>query len=199
MKILGIHLEEVEGIRPIKSSLVISNHRTLLDPIIQAAFIDAFIIAKAEVSRLPVISQGAQMTGIIFVKRERMRSRAAAKEKTQELLLDGQNVLVYAEGTTGVQKQSDPFKPGTFAVAAKHQLSVVPVSIEYREQKDFWSDGSLIEQMVRQIGAWRTQAKLVIGEDERHTDTKDLLKNTQASIDRNLLRMQMNWSKVFDS
>jgi len=125
IKILGIKIEEVTGSIEVANALIISNHRTLLDPVIQAAYMDAFIIAKAEVSKLPVIAQGAQMTGIIFVKREKLRSRLAAREMTKEVLLSGDNVLVYAEGTTGTNRTTDRFKSGTFSIAAEEGLPIL--------------------------------------------------------------------------
>lgn len=199
MKIIGIQLDEVLGSFNGPAALIISNHRTLIDPVIQAAFIDAYIIAKAEVSKLPIISKGAQMTGIIFVKRERLRSRVAARETTKKVLLSGKSVLVYAEGTTGTNPTSNPFKPGTFAIAAAYSIPVVPVAIDYANKKDYWYDASLKAQIIGQIGAWKTHAKLRIGKPIYHSDANELLLRTKAAIDQDLCDMQNGWSNVFDT
>ena len=197
MRIIGVQLEEISGSLDTSSALIISNHRTLIDPVIQAAFIDAYIIAKAEVSKLPVISKGAQMTGIIFVKRERLRSRVAAREKTKEVLLSGKNVLVYAEGTTGTDRKTEPFKPGTFSIAAEYGLPVIPVAIEYADKKDYWFDNSMKSQIIGQIGTLRTRVKLRIGEPIQLSETNELMNSAKDHIDRDLLRMQQGWSNVF--
>ena len=196
LKILGIKMDEVNGSFEGQPALLISNHRSLIDPIIQLAYFDTFIIAKAEVSKLPIISSGAQMTGIIFVQRNRLRSRLGARNKTEEILKSGYNVLVYAEGTTGTDRVSSPFKPGTFAVASKSDIPVIPISIEYPDRKDYWYDKGMASQMIQQIGAWSTYAKMHIGEPIQMTDTKALMSRTKDTIDQNLLRMQSGWSNI---
>lgn len=197
MFLLGIKVEEVVGKIDITNALVISNHRTLLDPVVQCAFIEANIIAKAEVGNLPVISQGAQMTGIIFVKREKLRSRLAARETTKDILVNGGKVLVYAEGTTGTNRHSEKFKPGTFSIAAEENIPVIPVAIEYPEKKDYWFQESMGKQMLGQIGTWRTRVKVRIGAPITHADPLVLLEKTQGFIDSNLLEMQKDWSNIF--
>ena len=198
IKILGIKIEEQLGNYDVSNALFISNHRTLLDPVIQTAFLDAYIIAKAEVSKLPVISQGAQMTGIIFVKRNKLKSRLAARNTTKDLLVSGQSVLVYAEGTTGTNITSDHFKPGTFAIAAEANVPVIPISIEYPERKDYWFEDSLGKQMLQQIGVWRTKVKLRFGAPITGNDAKTLMNAVKKEIDLNLLDMQSDWSKIFE-
>lgn len=196
-RILGIRLEEVTGSIDVPVALVISNHRTLLDPLIQVAHFNAHIIAKQSVSGLPIIAQGAKMTGIFFVKRDKLSSRAAAKKTTAKLLNQKINVLVYAEGTTGSKQNTIAFKKGTFAVASELGIPVVPVAIEYPEPKDMWIDISLVKQMVRQIGAWRTRAKLRIGPPIYGDDAYVLMNETRSWIDNSLSEMQKDWSQVF--
>lgn len=197
MFFVGIKVEEIIGKIETPNALIISNHRTLLDPVVQCAFIEANIIAKAEVGNLPVISQGAQMTGIIFVKREKLKSRLAARETTKDILMNGGKVLVYAEGTTGTNRHSDKFKPGTFTIAAEEGIPVVPVAIEYPERKDYWFQESMGKQMLGQIGRWRTRVKVRIGDPIKDDDTLILLEKTQSFIDNSLLDMQKNWSEIF--
>ena len=196
LKILGIKMDSVEGKYEEQPALLISNHRSLIDPIIQLAYFDTFIIAKAEVSKLPIISSGAQMTGIIFVQRNKLKSRLGARNKTEEILKSGYNVLVYAEGTTGTDRKSSKFKPGTFAIAAKNDIPVVPISIEYPDPKDYWYDKGMAGQMIQQIGAWSTHAKMKIGSPIQLSDTRELLRHTQEIIDQNLVEMQDKWSKI---
>jgi len=195
--LLGIKIDEQVGSPDVSNALIISNHRTLLDPVIQAAYLDAYIIAKAEVSKLPIISLGAQKTGIIFVKREKLRSRVAAREKTEEVLLSGANVLVYAEGTTGTNQTSDGFKVGTFSIATEHNLPVIPVAIDYPLRKDYWFNTSMTKQIFGQIGAWSTHVKLRIAPSIKGDDTQQLMGEVKAIIDNNLLEMQKDWTKIF--
>ena len=198
LKILGVKVDYVEGQLPPEGGLIISNHRSLIDPVIQLAFMDTYIIAKAEVSKLPIISSGAKMTGIVFVQRERLRSRVDARNKTEELLLSGKNVLVYAEGTTGTEQTTSSFKPGTFAIAANHNIPVIPVSIEYPDRKDYWYDKGMRAKLVEQIGAWSTHVKLTISPPIRSDNATALIEKTKGVIDENLREMQKGWSKIFN-
>lgn len=197
MRIEGIQLVENYGEISVPVALVVSNHRSLLDPVIQAACIDAHIIAKDAVGNLPVIGKGAKMTGIVFVKREKLRSRLAARNATKELLEQGINVLVYAEGTTGINKTSDKFKPGTFAIATELEIPVIPVAIDYKKKEDFWTSGGMGAQIMRQTGKWSTKAKLRIGEPIYANDAVDLMNQTKTWIDNNLSEMQKGWSEMF--
>ena len=199
MRIEGIQLVEKQGKITVPVALVVSNHRSLLDPVIQAAYIDAHIIAKDTVGNLPVIGKGARMTGIVFVKREKLRSRLAARNATKDLLEQGINVLVYAEGTTGTNKASDRFKPGTFAIATELDIPVIPVAIDYMKKKDFWTSGGMGSQIMRQTGKWRTNAKLRIGDPIYGGDAVILMNETKAWIDSNLSEMQEGWSEMFPS
>jgi len=198
-RISGIIVDEVQGSIDIPTALVVSNHRTMLDPAVQCAYFDTHIIAKASVGEIPMIGKGAAMTGIVLVKRDKMRSRLAARDMTKTLLSEGKSVLVYAEGTTGTERKTGRMKVGTFAVAAELGVPVIPVAIEYPERKDYWFDGSMGEQIIRQVGAGKTHVKLRIGKPIHSDDSKTLLAAAQAWIDEQLIEMQAGWSKVFDN
>lgn len=197
IKILGIKMEEVEAYQPSETVLYISNHRTMTDPLIQTAYFESYILAKEEVGDIPVLGKGAEMTGIVLVKREKTSSRLAALRTTKELLASGRSLLVYAEGTTGLKEHSDPFKIGTFKAAVECGVPVVPIAIEYRDPKDFWKNTSMAVQLIGQIGAPRTYVKMKMGEPITHDDPTELLKQTQQWIDRELSIMQEGWSNVF--
>ncbi len=193
----GIIIDEQKGSINVPTALVVSNHRTMLDPSVQCQYINAHIIAKASVGKIPIIGKGAVMTGIVLVKREKLRSRLAARETTKELLLEGKSVLVYAEGTTGTDRTSSRMKIGTFVVAAELNVPVIPVAIDYSDKKDYWYDGSMGTQIINQIGTGKTRVKLRIGDPIYASDAKILLEKTQSWIDEQLLSMQKDWSAIF--
>lgn len=196
-RLAGIIIEEIKGSITVPTALVVSNHRTMLDPAVQCEFIDVHIIAKASVGKIPIIGKGAEMTGIVLVKRDKLRSRLAAREMTKQLLQEGKNVLVYAEGTTGTDQTTKTMKIGTFSVAAELGIPVVPVAIEYPDAKDYWYNGSLGDQIIQQIGAGKTRVKLRIGEPIYSSEAKELMEKSQSWIDEQLLDMQRGWSQIF--
>ena len=133
------------------------------DPLIFSAYVDAFVIAKAEVSKIPVLDAGAKLTGVIYVKRENQDSRHAVRAKMAEILLDGINILVYPEGTVNGEPNLMEYRPGTCIAAVKNNIPVVPVVLEYHNEKDLWSDGSLVSHFFKQFGKLFTKTKLIIG------------------------------------
>ena len=160
--ILGIRCE-VTGQAYDGTALYLCNHRSLSDPLIISAYIDAFVIAKAEVSKIPVLDTGAKLTGIIYVKRESQDSRQAVRAKMVETLRNGVNILVYPEGTVNPNPQLLEYKPGTCIEAVKNQIPVVPVVLEYHNDKDIWNSGSLVSHFFKQFGKLFTKSKLIIG------------------------------------
>lgn len=195
--ILGIHLK-TEGTANTKPALYVSNHRSMSDPLITVQFLDAFIIAKAEVSKLPLISYGAKLTGILFVKRESKDSRTAVRQKMIETLKSGENILVYPEGTVNHLKHPLPYRPGTFAAAANLGIPVVPIVLEYKKQKDLWHNRSMVGHFFHQFSWPLTHAKLCFGPALSDEDPK-LLKCKVESWTRDKIdEMHRGWNSVFD-
>jgi len=160
--ILGIR-SKVSGTPYDGTALYVCNHRSLSDPLIVSAFVNAFVIAKAEVSKIPILDTGAKLTGIIYVKRESQGSRHGVRAKMVETLLSGVNILVYPEGTVNSELQLLDYKPGTFIEAVKNNIPVVPLILEYHNEKDLWVDRGLVSHFFMQFGKFFTKSKLVIG------------------------------------
>lgn len=176
-------------------AIYMSNHRSFSDPLVQANAFDAFIIAKAEVSKIPIMSQAAKLTGIIYVKRESNKSRKATLETLLETVKNGYNVLIYPEGTTGDQQLTKPFKFGAFKLAALHNIPIVPVALDYSKQRDLWIDRTLVSHFFRQYSKWTTNIKVTVGPVLRSADPQELMQNTKDWINDELIKIQTNWQE----
>lgn len=194
--LLGVSVE-VTG-KPVDGpALYVSNHRSFIDPFVVSPYVEVFFIAKAEVGKMPILSIGFDVTGVILVDRESKDSRSNTRVQLVEKIKNGHNVLIYAEGTTGVYQQTKPFKMGAFSEASKHGFQIVPVSIEYKKQKDRWESGPIGRQYFRQIGRLRTQAKLHFGTPIKSDDRRVLSSGTKEEINKNLTILQENFSEPF--
>ena len=140
---MGIQYQH-QGLSHDGACLYVSNHRSMLDPLIQLGYIDAFIVSKAEVGRYPILGRGAKETGIILVERENHQSRKTALEAIERKLMSGYAVLIYREGTTHGGEFTGDFKRGAFELAQKNNIPVVPVMIEYPGPDYYWVDGPLL-------------------------------------------------------
>ena len=194
--ILGVSVK-VSGKPHDGPALYVSNHRSFIDPFVVAPHVDVFFIAKAEVGKMPILSIGFDVTGVILVDRDSQNSRTNTREQLVEKLNAGYNVLIYVEGTTGAYQQTKPFKMGAFSEAAKNGFSIIPVSVEYKTKKDRWASGPIGKQYFRQIGKLRTHVKLHFGEPIQSDDRRVLSSSTKEVINKNLSLLQENFSEPF--
>ena len=137
MPILGIQIIK-KGKADYQNVLFTANHRSYIDPFVLVTHFDALALAKEEVRKWPIIGFGVKITGTYFVKREIQTSRKAAREGIAKTIKNGHSMLLFPEGTTSDLPITLPFKPKTFQIAAKNQVKVVPIAIEYQDSKDAW-------------------------------------------------------------
>lgn len=194
--ILGIKIE-CTGSFPDKPVLFVCNHRSMMDPLVLSTFIKAYIIAKAEVFKYPLIGFGAKITGVIFVKREKKKSRKDTRKALVDTLKSGENVLVFPEGTTGIKRRTLAFRIGAFEELAKLKLPVVPIAMEYKNRSDLWLKPNMAIQLLIQFAKWRTHVKVSFGEPIISDDAMELHDKSKAFINSKLEEMQTDWHEVF--
>lgn len=187
---------EVTGSPHDQSALYVSNHRSFTDPIAISKYLNAFVIAKAEVASYPVISKGAEVTGVLYVQREDKNSRIEARKAFIDVINAGYNILIYPEGTISTKKEPIPFKKGTFFEAAKENITVVPVAIEFKDQKDLWTIHNFIGQYFNQFSKWKTEVKLSFGPPLKSEDGEKLLSDSYNWIKIELDKMQKDWANI---
>lgn len=112
-----------------QSYLIISNHRTSLDFIINAFSYPGIYryLAKKELSKVPILGYLIKHT-CVLVDRSSTISKAKSIIKMKEYLLDGYSVFIYPEGTRNLSDQAlSPFHDGAFKIAA--QLGI-PIAVQ---------------------------------------------------------------------
>lgn len=184
---------EVKGKPQNSSALYVCNHRSFTDPIVLSKYLSAFIIAKAEVASYPVINKGAEVTGVLYVQRDDKNSRTETRKAFVDVIKAGYNILIYPEGTISTSQEPIPFKKGTFFEAAREGITIVPVAIEFRNQKDLWTIHNFIGQYFNQFSKWKTEVKLSFGPPLNSEDGEQLLSDSYEWIRTELLSLQKNW------
>jgi lyso-ornithine lipid O-acyltransferase len=135
---LGIRVE-TEGNPPNFPCILMSNHRSYIDPIVILREVQGVPVSKAEVSKWPILGRGAQLAGILYLKREHGGSRTAMLRSIAETVQkDGWPIILFPEGTTSDLEGTLPFKPGSFQLAARLGIPVVPVAITFKDKADYW-------------------------------------------------------------
>jgi 1-acyl-sn-glycerol-3-phosphate acyltransferase len=187
---------KIEGHPHTSPAIYVANHRSFADPVVICRFVDAFVIAKAEVANYPIINQGAQLTGVLYVKRESKESRNLVRDMMIDTVEKGNNILVFPEGTVGVNKLTLDFRSGTFFEAAENSIPIVPIAIDFKSEKDLWLIPNFIKLFLSQFSKWKTEVKLSIGSPLISTDGEYLKIQAKTWIDKKLIEFHEDWTEI---
>jgi len=89
----------LENIPRDRSYLVISNHRSWVDPVTHCAYARASGLAKQQIYWLPFIGYYAYAAGAVFFDRSSKAGRRRAFHEVMMLLNGGGNLYIFPEGT----------------------------------------------------------------------------------------------------
>lgn len=176
-RISGIDLRVTGSAASNRPVLFVSNHVSYLDIIVLGSVLEGSFVAKAEVSRWPVIGALSQLHRTAFV--ERKASRAAMQRDTLEVRLEaGDSLILFPEGTSGCGTHVLPFKSSLFSLAGNaksgRQTTVQPVSIAYTRINGipagrllspfcaWYGDMTMAPHFWRFLGLGRTEVEVVL-------------------------------------
>jgi 1-acyl-sn-glycerol-3-phosphate acyltransferase len=188
MWFLDIDLK-LEGEIPEGHFLLVSNHRSMFDPLILLKDIDAFVVSKAEVENYPLLGRGAKETGVIYVKRDEKSSRGAALTAIRDGLKSGKNILIYPEGTTSNVDTTIEFRVGSFNVASDLEISVIPIALDYQEKSDYWVNKPLLPHVISILARGKMKTMIRIGSPINNEDPKKLMQECRDWINQQIPEM----------
>lgn len=125
---------EVKGLENLPEGpvLYISNHQSNFDIPILMSYINrpkAFI-AKVETSKLPFVHAWMKQMKCVFMDRKDVRQSVEAINQGVEYLRQGYSMVIFPEGTRSNGNLVGEFKAGSFKLATKSGVPVVPVAIK---------------------------------------------------------------------
>lgn len=175
LHILNVHVHVAGDIT--QGSMVVANHVSWLDIIVFLAMTPARFVAKEEVRRWPVFGRLAAHAGTLFIQRQRRADSARVVAEIDQLLRDGERIILFPEGTTSDGHVVLPFKSALLEAAVQSGCSVLPVALRYQHADGtingtpaFTGDCTLLESLWRILdlevlhvalwcgGAYRTNA-----------------------------------------
>jgi 1-acyl-sn-glycerol-3-phosphate acyltransferase len=194
--VLGVVISSRGAVSPGGPFLLVSNHRSYFDPVATLMhYTFAYPVAKAEVSSWPLVSWGANLSGVLYVRRDKSSSRVETRQAIQEYLKSGKSILVYAEGTTHTNERVMPFRPGTFRIAASNDVPVVPIAIDYRDVRDaFVGDDKFVPHFLKTYSKWKSEVKIAFGEPIRNSDPNQIIETATRWINEQLLEFRTEWT-----
>ncbi|WP_246941064.1 lysophospholipid acyltransferase family protein [Bacillus pinisoli] len=123
--------------------LFVANHQGNFDIPLLIGFVKKPLgfISKIEVKKLPIIAGWMEVLPCIFMDRKDRRQSVRAIQEGAELLKKGHSMVIFPEGTRSKGEPVAPFKSGSFRLATKSGVPIVPITINgsYRlfEEKGF--------------------------------------------------------------
>jgi 1-acyl-sn-glycerol-3-phosphate acyltransferase len=124
-----IGLENVPQDRPV---LFVGNHRSMLDVVICLSVIPFPVgfISKIELEKIPLLRMQMRDINCLFLDRKDDRKALKVILRAIELVKGGQSMFIFPEGTRSKEEGKFlPFHAGSFKIATKAKVPVVPVTI----------------------------------------------------------------------
>lgn len=158
-RILGIRLEVFGRRSRARPTLFVGNHASYLDIAVYGALIPGSFVAKAEIADWPFFKWLARAQRSVFVDR-RVRTANVQASELQRRLDDGDDMILFPEGTSNDGNRVLGFKSALFSVAEMKAhgdpIVVQPVSVTYSRL-----DGVPIGRHLRPYFAWYADMDLV--------------------------------------
>lgn len=187
---LGIRIH-VLGTAPDFPCIVMSSHRSYIDPAILCSHILGYPVSKAEVAKWPLLGKGASLTGILFLKRESHTSRKHTLNEIAVKVQEGFPVILFPEGTTHDLPHTSRLKRGGFQLAAELNIPIVPVALEFGNKADYWiGDDTFVPHFFSRFGEKNMDVRVRYGVAMRSNDAEALLNNTQKWLDEQIVEMR---------
>lgn len=151
---LGIELRITGTPNPARPTLFVCNHVSYLDIAAIGSVLETCFVAKGEVATWPAIGGLARLQRTLFVarRREAVAEQVAA---IRDRLDAGDNLVLFAEGTSTDGRAVRRFKPALFA-ALPADVAVQPMWIAYRAL-----DGQPLDDKTRDRIAWHGEMTLL--------------------------------------
>ncbi|MEO8909240.1 MAG: lysophospholipid acyltransferase family protein [Gemmatimonadaceae bacterium] len=127
-----------------------SNHVSWFDvPALAGALPRYKFVAKAELFKVPIFGKAMRAAGMVEIQRENRKAAFGAYEVAAERIRHGNSVVVFPEGTRGLEYPLRPFKKGPFVLAIAAGVPIVPIiihgTIEILGKGSLWAHPGTID------------------------------------------------------
>jgi 1-acyl-sn-glycerol-3-phosphate acyltransferase len=163
--LLDLHIEIRGDMSTAHPTLFVCNHSSYLDISVLGSIIKGSFIAKAEVADWPVFGYLAKLQRTVFVDRQRRTTTHYQRDQLARRLDEGDNLILFPEGTSNDGNRTLPFRSALFSVAERKgesgqpeplPLSIQPVSLAYVRL-----NGMPIGRSLRPLLAWYGDMELL--------------------------------------
>lgn len=126
-----VTLRGIENLERAGSYIYVANHASMFDVWILLVVLPGQVrfIFKKELTRIPIFGWILRHSGHVVIDRSSRRNFLNSLEAASKIIQNGKSVVVFPEGTRTVDGKLQAFKRGSFALAFKAMVPVVPVTI----------------------------------------------------------------------
>lgn len=126
-----ITVHNQERIPTDKNVLFISNHQSDFDIAIFLAMVkkQKGFVAKIELKKVPILGTWMKNINCVFMDRKDLKQSLETILKGIKLLKEGKSLVVFPEGTRSKSDTMGDFKAGSFKLATKSKVPIIPVTI----------------------------------------------------------------------
>lgn len=112
--------------------VIVSNHQGNFDIPIMLGYLERPIgfISKVEVKKLPIIRDWMVYMNCVFLDRKDRRQAITAINEGAQNIKKGTSIVIFPEGTRSKGMKMNSFKAGSFKLAQKAEVPIVPVAIK---------------------------------------------------------------------
>ena len=120
-----------ENILHSKPQIFMANHQSDFDILIALAYIPGQFrwLVKKELFNIPIFGAAMRSAGYIEIDRQNREKALQSLDEAAMRIREGKSIMTFPEGTRSRSGEIKPFKQGTFHLAIKSGVSIVPVSI----------------------------------------------------------------------
>ncbi len=127
---MRVHAEGLDRIDRTQPFLLVSNHRSMLDPFLPTVLMkgtEIIFVCKPEILNMPVIGRYAHICGYPFIDRSNNRQALKTILHAVDILKEEQTpVGIYPEGTRNKTNEPLlPLHPGSFSIAKRAGVPIV--------------------------------------------------------------------------
>ncbi len=151
-----------------KGGLIVSNHLSYLDVLVQAGIFKPRFTPKSTVADWPLLGPYLKMGRPIWIDRSSKQSSITTLAEFRDTMLNSINLLVYPEGTsTDGTKEILPFKSTPFEAVTKENIPVYPILTFYSQKPGqpsvcWYGDMTLVPHVWKILGIWSFGADIYV-------------------------------------
>lgn len=158
--VMGISVRRKGNEPAERPCLFISNHASYIDVFVMGALLPLRYTPKKDAESWPLISNLINLTNPLYIDRANRTAIRQQQQDLQDALADGDNILLFPEGTTSDGNEVLPFKSALFSVAEMtpggSPVTVQPFTIAYTGL-----NGEPLKDSERLLFAWYGETALI--------------------------------------